>query len=146
MWGFAPLLAKFGRGALDEVFVNGITIVCVAIFVITVAMSGIRTTGGVMGFLSPSRTILFLFGASGAGPVFGLGHWWSILSASWLHGNLMHIFFNMYAIRVIGPHHRVLWPEPDVHHLHSFRRDRVSHHDSRRLLVSVCSVALARCG
>ena len=27
-----------------------------------------------------------MFGASGAVPVFGLGRWWTILSAGWLHG------------------------------------------------------------
>src|SRR5262249_8933045 len=36
-----------------------------------------------------------MFGASGAVPVFLLGNWWSILSATWLHGGLLHIAFNM---------------------------------------------------
>ena len=37
-------------------------------------------------FLSPGVPSLFLFGASGALPVFGYGRWWTPLSAGWLHG------------------------------------------------------------
>jgi rhomboid protease GluP len=44
-----------------------------------------------------------LFGMSGAYPVFVQGAWWTVLSASWLHGNLIHIFFNMYWVRRFGP-------------------------------------------
>jgi len=36
-------------------------------------------------------------------PVFVLGNWWSILSATWLHGGLLHIAFNMMWVRDIGP-------------------------------------------
>ena len=38
-----------------------------------------------------ARRSLILFGASGAYPVFGLGRWWTVLSAGWLHGGLLHI-------------------------------------------------------
>ena len=50
----------------------------------------------------PARADL-LFGASGAYPVFGLGTWWTVLSATWLHGSLLHIVFNMMWVRDIGP-------------------------------------------
>ena len=49
--------------------------------------------------LSPSVPALFLFGASGAVPVFGFGRWWTVLSATWLHGGLLHILFNMMWVR-----------------------------------------------
>ena len=35
--------------------------------------------------------------------MFGLGRWWTVLSASWLHGNLLHILFNMMWVRDLGP-------------------------------------------
>ena len=59
--------------------------------------------GGAMGFLSPDNLALFTFGASGNVPVFRFGRWWTVLSASWLHGSLLHILFNMYALRQLAP-------------------------------------------
>jgi rhomboid protease GluP len=53
--------------------------------------------------LTPSQRALMLFGMSGAYPVFVQGAWWTLLTASWLHGNLLHIVFNMYWIRRFGP-------------------------------------------
>jgi rhomboid protease GluP len=35
--------------------------------------------------------------------VFGLGRWWTVLSATWLHGGLLHIFFNLMWIRQLAP-------------------------------------------
>jgi rhomboid protease GluP len=58
---------------------------------------------GLMSILAPSQQVLFLFGASGAIPVFVYGRWWTVLSAGWLHGGLLHIFFNMLVVRQLGP-------------------------------------------
>ncbi len=49
--------------------------------------------------LSPASNSLFLLGASGAIPISGYGRWWTILSAAYLHGSLLHIIFNMIAFR-----------------------------------------------
>jgi rhomboid protease GluP len=65
--------------------------------------TGIFQGGGLFSFLSPSVPALFLFGASGAVPVFRFGRWWTVLSASWLHGGLLHIVFNMLWVRQLGP-------------------------------------------
>jgi rhomboid protease GluP len=46
---------------------------------------------------------MFLFGASGALPVFQFSRWWTVISAGWLHAGLMHIFFNMWAVRQLAP-------------------------------------------
>jgi hypothetical protein len=35
--------------------------------------------------------------------VFGYGRWWTVFSAGWLHGSLLHIVFNMMWIRDLGP-------------------------------------------
>jgi rhomboid protease GluP len=59
--------------------------------------------GGFLSLLSPSPLALFLFGESGAVPVFGYGRWWTVLSAGWLHGSLLHIVFNMMWVRQLGP-------------------------------------------
>ena len=35
--------------------------------------------------------------------MFGAGRWWTVLSAAWLHGGILHILFNMMAVRNIAP-------------------------------------------
>jgi rhomboid protease GluP len=59
--------------------------------------------GGLFNILSPSSQSLFLFGASGAVPVFAGDRWWTVLSAGWLHGGLLHILFNMMWVRQLAP-------------------------------------------
>lgn len=56
-----------------------------------------------LNFLSPGQTSLLLLGATGTMPVFELGRFWTVISASYLHGGLLHILFNMMALRQIGP-------------------------------------------
>ncbi|MBU0482893.1 MAG: rhomboid family intramembrane serine protease [Proteobacteria bacterium] len=53
-------------------------------------------------FLSPDNRSLLMLGASGTVPVERLHRWWSIVSANYLHGSLMHILFNMIALKQIG--------------------------------------------
>ena len=101
MWGFAHSL----RGIRDEgAFAQLVLWVCGALYLATLAVDsqGIRT-GGMLSFLSPSIRSLELFGASGARPVFLDGRWWTFLSASWLHGGVLHILFNMLWIRDLAP-------------------------------------------
>ena len=101
LWGFGPALRQIG---VNLGFAQVVVGACVTLWVITLLMSGagIRT-GNIMSALSPSTQVLFLFGASGAIPVFGLGRWWTVLSAGWLHAGLLHILFNMYLVWQIGP-------------------------------------------
>jgi rhomboid protease GluP len=56
-----------------------------------------------LNFLSPPQEVLFLLGATGTIPIAGFGRWWTLLSASFLHGGLLHIFFNMMALAQLGP-------------------------------------------
>jgi rhomboid protease GluP len=58
---------------------------------------------GLFSLIAPSRESLFMFGASGAAPVFYYGRWWTVLSAAWLHGGLLHIVFNMMWVRDLMP-------------------------------------------
>jgi rhomboid protease GluP len=101
MWGLTPLLRNVGE---DMGFVGLVTWACGALYLACLAsnVSGIRSSG-LLSFLAPSRQSLLLFGASGAIPVFRYGHWWSVLSAGWLHGGLLHILFNMYWVRDLVP-------------------------------------------
>src|SRR5215471_11615336 len=78
MWGFAPFLNRLGRDLGFTQFVIGS---CAIIYVLTLISdtNGI-STGGIFNFLSPSIESLFLFGGSGAVPVFGYGRWWTVLT------------------------------------------------------------------
>jgi rhomboid protease GluP len=35
--------------------------------------------------------------------VFGIGRWWTVFSAGWLHAGILHILFNMMAVRQLAP-------------------------------------------
>jgi rhomboid protease GluP len=101
LWGYAPLLRSLGR---DLGFVPFVIGSCIVLYGLTLVMSrGMIGMGGPMSFMAPASPALFLFGASGALPVFGLGRWWTVLSAGWLHGGLLHILFNMMWVRQLAP-------------------------------------------
>jgi rhomboid protease GluP len=102
LWGFAPALRSLGQ---DLGFVPFVTGLCVLIFALTLVYTGggIAMRGGLFSFLSPSTAAVIVFGAAGQGPVVELGRWWTLLSASWLHGSLLHILFNLMWIRQLAP-------------------------------------------
>jgi len=101
LWGFGPALRQFGANFGFAPMIVG---ACVTLWVVTLLMSGSNIGGGnVMNALSPSTQVLFLFGASGAIPVFAMNRWWTVLSAGWLHAGLLHIALNMYWVWQMGP-------------------------------------------
>ncbi len=105
LWGFGPLLRQFGN---DLGFINLVVYGCSTLYVITLLLTvlfGGDVLGGgrVFDILSPHIRLLIAFGASGAGPVFLAGMWWTVLSAGWLHGSILHILFNMLWVRQLGP-------------------------------------------
>jgi rhomboid protease GluP len=102
LWGFAPLLRQLGS---DFGFVPLVVGACGVLYVLTLLVSGseLQIMGGGMSILAPSGRALLMFGMSGAYPVYVEGAWWTLLSASWLHGNLLHVVFNMYWVRRLGP-------------------------------------------
>lgn len=51
---------------------------------------------------SPDNNSLILLGATGTTPINRYNRWWSLVSANYLHGSLLHIVFNMLAFRQIG--------------------------------------------
>lgn len=99
MWGFAPLLRRLGS---DLGFAKLTLTACVVLYLGMLLYGGVQM-GGLMNFMSPSPQAMVAFGASGGLPVFELGHWWTLLSAGWLHGGLLHIGFNMYWLVMLAP-------------------------------------------
>ena len=101
LWGWAPAFRALGRDLGFVPFVIGTCIVIYALML--VFTGGSLEVGNPLSLLSPSTVAMFLFGASGATPVFQYGRWWTVLSAGWLHAGLLHIFFNMWAVRQLAP-------------------------------------------
>ena len=102
LWGFGPKLQRlFGQHLL---LVPIISMGCIVLYVVSLLIDAraiLTPSGGLFGFLSPSSRALLLLGMTG-GPAFQLGHWWTLLTAIYLHGSLLHIFFNVMWIRQLG--------------------------------------------
>ena len=96
LWGFGPALRSLGH---DLGFVPIVTAGTIILFVLSLILS----RDGVQVGLSPSTRMLILLGASGAFPVVDMGRWWTLLTAGWLHGGVLHIFFNVLWIRNLAP-------------------------------------------
>lgn len=69
------------------------------------AMSLVMNTGGVGsgGFLSPGQGSLLLLGATGTYPIDYLGRYWTLVTANYLHGGILHIVFNLMALYQLAP-------------------------------------------
>lgn len=96
LWGFGPALRALGNDLGFIPIVTGATII---LFVLSLVLS----REGLQVMLSPSGQILYLLGGSGALPVIGYGRWWTLVTAAWLHGGVLHILFNVLWIRQLGP-------------------------------------------
>lgn len=55
------------------------------------------------GFLTPGNNSLLMLGATGTIPLDHYGRYWSLLTANYLHGGILHILFNMMALYQIAP-------------------------------------------
>jgi rhomboid protease GluP len=100
LWGFAPALRALGN---DLGFVPIVIGLCAIMYVLTLVASAGITRGGMLGLFGPDGGALFIFGASGAGPMIYERRWWTPLSAGWLHGGLIHIALNMLSLRTLAP-------------------------------------------
>ena len=96
----------FTRGAGGEDgILRVILVVNIAMYVLSVAID-LRPTAfssSPFNFLAPSNNSLLVLGSTGTIPLFQLHRWWSLISASYLHGSLLHIIFNMIALHQLGP-------------------------------------------
>ena len=104
LWGFGPVLRRFGN---DFGFTTVIIYGCVALYalslVLTVLTGGNLFGGNLFQILGPNDSATYVLGASGAIPVFREERWWTLLSAGWLHAGALHILFNMMWVRQLGP-------------------------------------------
>jgi rhomboid protease GluP len=97
------MLRRFGADLGFVPLVIGGSVTLYLLTLLSTVVAGDQITSGGLNFLAPSSSALLRFGMSGAVPVFAMGAWWTLLSASWLHGSLLHILFNMMWVRDLGP-------------------------------------------
>ncbi len=101
LWGWAPAFRALGH---DLGFVPFVIGTCIVVYALTLVFSrGSIETNNMFALFSPSWGAMYVFGGSGAIPVFEGGRWWTVLSAGWLHAGPLHIFFNMLAARQLAP-------------------------------------------
>ena len=81
----------------------------VGLYLLTSLASMRDGTGGLMGI--DGRTLV-KFGASFPPYIFGAGQWWRLLTAGFLHGGLMHILFNSWALMDVGSHAEQIYGTP----------------------------------
>ncbi|SVB29158.1 uncharacterized protein METZ01_LOCUS182012 [marine metagenome] len=102
LFGWAPVLRSVIGSRLD--LITLIVGACVTLYALGLLLQpeALLQGQGLLSFLSPSGRALFQLGMTG-GFAWELGWWWTLLTAIYLHGGLLHIFFNMYWIRILGP-------------------------------------------
>lgn len=97
LWGFGPMLRNLlSHYGFTEIF-NAFCILLFGISLILTPMAYIFHS-----FLGPSMQALDLLGMTGAYAM-QEGRWWTVVTAIYLHGNILHIYFNLSAIRQLAP-------------------------------------------
>jgi rhomboid protease GluP len=101
LYGFTPAMQRMFGMRLD--LINLIVVACGALYITSLALQprAIFRISGFFGILSPDPDALYWLGMTG-GPGWLEGRWWTLLTAIYLHGSLLHIFFNVMWIRSLG--------------------------------------------
>jgi len=100
-WQWAGRLGKLWRRGS---FTGLVTIACVALYVLSLLidpMASLRPRGP-FDLFSPGGRALHDLGMTGA-VAWQQGAWWTLFTAIYLHGSLLHILFNVLWIRQLGP-------------------------------------------
>lgn len=108
LFGWAPELQRLFGGRIN--FTSIIVTACIGLYVASLVLD----PGAIFAhpeqmfqnllfnFLAPSGRALYQLGMTG-GIAWKAGWWWTLLTAIYLHGGLLHIFFNVMWIRNLGP-------------------------------------------
>ena len=100
-YGSIPILGDLIRSKIS--FVDGIVLACFVLYALGIVLDLPQAIsyGGIFGTLSPSNEVLYKLGMGGRIP-WQLGRWWTLLTATYLHGGILHILFNMLWLRRTG--------------------------------------------
>ncbi|GFE60939.1 rhomboid family intramembrane serine protease [Geobacter sp. AOG2] len=97
--------AAWTRGGLDGAWlVKAIITVNIIVYAFSILLGmGRGGASGPLAVLSPNQMSLILLGATGTVPIDGYGRFWTLLTANYLHGGILHLVFNLLALRQIAP-------------------------------------------
>lgn len=101
LWGFGPTLGRL-VGRLDVARL--IVVACAVAYVASLLVDprAAFRPRGLFDLLAPSGPALYAFGAAGT-LAWADGRWWTVFTAIYLHGSLLHILFNMLWVRQLAP-------------------------------------------
>jgi rhomboid protease GluP len=110
LYGYGPTLQKW-FGSLDLTF--GVIGVCVALYIVTLLLDprGLFRMAGMFDILAPTSGALAVMGMTGSFAM-AQGRWWTVLTAIFLHGSLLHLLFNMVITRQYLPNVIELYGAP----------------------------------
>ena len=99
-WKNNPLTRGWGSG---RQLIRIIIFANIGIYLYSLLISKSALSSGLnpLGMLSPSTRAIAELGATGTLLIKELG-WWTLISANYLHGSALHIFFNMMALNQIS--------------------------------------------
>lgn len=103
LFGYAPAIQRLVGGRLD--FPQLIAITCGAMYVASLVLQPeaiFDLRGGLFDLLSPGSRALWQLGMTG-GLAWQAGWWWTLLTAIFLHGSLLHVAFNVMWMLRLAP-------------------------------------------
>lgn len=91
-------IMNWTRGAMDgDWVIKAIISANVLYFALSLLL------GGIGGLLSPGQSGLMRLGATGTFPIDQFGKYWTLISANYLHSGILHLVFNLMALKQIAP-------------------------------------------
>ena len=102
LFGWGPVIRNVVGQRLD--LVSLILGACITLYAVALLLEpdAVFAGGGLFSFLAPGSRALYQLGMTG-GVAWEQGWWWTLLTANYLHGGVLHILFNMMWIRNLGP-------------------------------------------
>lgn len=103
LWGIGSRFTKIFSTRID--IINLIPAVCIGLYLLSLLLdlnTALNTSGGIFDMLSPGGRALYALGMTGGLATYQ-DHWWTVLTATYLHGSLLHVLFNILWIRQLGP-------------------------------------------
>lgn len=100
LWGYGPAIQKLlGNGSMVPLIVGA----SIILYVLSILLdpSALFQTRGMLSILSPSGEALDKLGMTGRYAMAN-GRWWTLITAIYLHGGVLHILFNMLWLRQLG--------------------------------------------
>ncbi len=99
------------QGKID--FTTAVIYFCAAMYALSllIDVKGIFQVRGFLSLLGPTQQSILIMGATGSYPIH-FGRYWTLITAIFLHGGILHIVFNMLWMRQIGPMVEELFGSP----------------------------------